>query len=167
MKTLLLNNNYEVLAFINVKRAFKLLLNGKAESIIDWSDSEYEREYLKHPAILRLKSYIKRNFISSVFNRRSLVKRDKSRCQYCNIKLLPAQITIDHIFPKSQGGIISYTNCVVACQICNNKKANRTPEQAGMALLKAPIHPAFVGIFFHIYEPEDHWHKDWDNYIRL
>jgi hypothetical protein len=47
----------------------------------------------------------------------------------------------EHVVPKAQGGHTKWTNIVVACHPCNQKKGNRTPEQAGMKLLSQPKHP--------------------------
>ena len=54
-----------------------------------------------------------------------------------------AELTIDHIVPRSQGGLTTWENCVLACVSCNARKANRTPEQAGMKLRRAPARPAW------------------------
>jgi CRISPR/Cas system Type II protein with McrA/HNH and RuvC-like nuclease domain len=61
--------------------------------------------------------------------------RDKYRCQYCGERKLPATLTLDHIFPRSRGGDNSPLNIVTACLDCNNRKSNRTPEEARMPLL--------------------------------
>lgn len=71
-----------------------------------------------------------------VFSRRNLWKRDKMTCQYCGVRPRSDEITIDHVIPRSQGGITSFRNCVLACVKCNKKKAGRTPEQAKMPLVR-------------------------------
>ena len=43
--------------------------------------------------------------------------------------------------PLSQGGRDKWANVVTACKRCNNFKAGRTPEQAGMQLLAIPFVP--------------------------
>lgn len=68
---------------------------------------------------------------------RGVLERDEHTCQYCNKRAT----TVDHVVPKSQGGGSSPTNLVAACLECNQKKANRTPEQANMPLLR-PIRAA-------------------------
>ena len=164
-KTLLLNNSYEILSFISEKKMCKLLIKDKVEVMSTWDeDIIWSNGRIKYPAILKLKYYVKVNYVHSNFSRQSLIRRDKKTCQYCNEKLIGAQITIDHILPKSQHGITSFTNCVVCCQKCNSIKANRTPEQAGMKLLKKPTHPSFNNNICTI-EPTEYWHHDWNNYI--
>lgn len=164
-KTLLLNSNYEVLSFIGEKKLIKLFFKDKLEVISIWDDKIcWKSGYLNHPSVVRLKYYIKINHYLSSFSRKAVLKRDDYTCQFCNKKLLPSQITIDHVLPKSQGGITSFTNCVVSCQGCNGKKANKTPEQAGMILLKKPTHPKFSTKFY-IKDFQDHWNNDWNNFL--
>jgi 5-methylcytosine-specific restriction endonuclease McrA len=164
-KTLLLNASYEVLSFIAERKAFKLLCKDKVEIISSWDEVvNFGRERIHHPAILRLKNHVKRNYFNSNFSRKALVKRDKSSCQYCGRKLSAAQITIDHVLPKAKGGITSFMNCVVCCHVCNNKKADRTPEQAGMTLLKKPAHPSFSA-HYNVADSQEFWHPDWDDFI--
>jgi len=163
-KTLLLNASYEVLAFIPERKAFNLLWKKKVDVISNWDDIiNWGQEKIYHPSILILKNYVKRNYFNANFSRKALIKRDKSRCQYCNEKLTASQITIDHVLPKAQGGITSFTNCVVCCKQCNNKKANRTPEQAGMVLLKKPTHPSFAA--YNDADPNEYWHNDWNDFL--
>lgn len=71
------------------------------------------------------------------FNRRNLWRRDNWTCQYCGRKPPDDEITVDHVVPKSQGGQTTFTNCVLACMDCNKRKDNRTPEEAGMPLVRS------------------------------
>jgi CRISPR/Cas system Type II protein with McrA/HNH and RuvC-like nuclease domain len=61
--------------------------------------------------------------------------RDKFRCQYCGEKKAGPDLTLDHILPRSRGGDNSPINIVTACLKCNNRKSNRTPDEARMPLL--------------------------------
>ena len=165
-KTLLLNAGYEVLSFIPERKMFKLLFKDKVEVISSWDDVvTWGNGKIKHPSILRLKKYVKRNFFNSNFSRKALVKRDRSICQFCGRKLTASQITIDHVLPRAQGGITSFINCVVSCQDCNNRKADKTPEQAAMKLLRKPTHPSFSAHYF-VADPQEYWHNDWDDYLK-
>lgn len=164
-KTLLLNASYEILNFISERKVFKLLIKDKVEIISNWDDDvAWVSGNIKHPSILRLKNHVKRNFFNSNFSRKALVKRDKSVCQYCKIKLIASQVTIDHVLPRAQGGITSFINCAVSCQTCNNKKADRTPEQAGMILIKKPAHPSFSANNYSL-DQQEYWHTDWSDYL--
>lgn len=164
-KTLLLNASYEVLSFIPERKVFKLLIKDKVEVISSWDDQiNWGKNKIHHPAILRLKNHVRRNYYNSNFSRKALIKRDRSSCQYCGVKLTASQITVDHVLPRAQGGTTSFTNCVVCCQICNNKKADRTPEQAGISLMKKPTHPSFSSAHY-VADPQEFWHKDWDDFL--
>jgi len=52
-----------------------------------------------------------------------------------------SELSRDHITPTSQNGQDVWTNVITACRRCNNFKAGRTPEQAGMQLLAVPFSP--------------------------
>ena len=166
-KTLLLNASYEILSLIPERKMYKLLFSpkDKVEVISSWDDEiVWTNGRIKYPSILRLKNHVKINYINSNFSRKAVVKRDKSTCQFCDKKLSANQVTIDHVIPKAQKGITSFTNCVVCCQTCNAKKADKTPEQAGMVLLKKPINPSFSSHLY-ITETQEHWHESWNDFL--
>lgn len=75
------------------------------------------------------------------FSRANLYKRDKHTCQYCGKRPGTSELTIDHVMPRSRGGMSTWVNCVVACVKCNFKKANRTPAEAGLVLRTKPVKP--------------------------
>lgn len=164
-KILLLDTNYQVQSFIELKKALKHIFKDKVEVISTWDEYlTFGSGKMKYPSILRLKNPIRRNYFNANFSRVALVKRDKSSCQYCGKKLSASAVTIDHVLPRAQGGTTTFINCVVACQLCNNKKADRTPDQAGMILLKKPTHPVFTSLRYGI-DANEHWHRDWDDYL--
>ncbi|PMC75441.1 MULTISPECIES: HNH endonuclease [unclassified Brachybacterium] len=82
------------------------------------------------------------------FSYRAIHQRDHFTCAYCgrSVSRAPAcealLATVDHIMPVSRGGESSWLNLVCACRECNNRKADRTPEEAGMPLRFAPYDPA-------------------------
>jgi hypothetical protein len=78
------------------------------------------------------------------FSRRGLYVRDRGRCAYCGETIAFDDSTKDHVVPVSHNGPTSWTNCVLACVPCNAKKADRTPEEAGMPLLRKPTAPGVV-----------------------
>lgn len=77
------------------------------------------------------------------FSRRTVYKRDNNMCQYCGKKPGTGELTIDHVVPRAQGGQTTWENCVLCCTECNRYKANRTPKQANLKLLKTPVKPKF------------------------
>lgn len=76
-----------------------------------------------------------------VLNKQALMERDEGRCAYCGKQLSLSEVTMDHVIPRSQGGQSTWENLVCACSQCNTRKANRTPEQAGMKLHSKPFVP--------------------------
>lgn len=74
-------------------------------------------------------------------NNQALFARDAHMCMYCGSRFSPKGLSRDHIVPLSQGGQDLWKNVVTACKRCNNRKAGRTPEKAGMELLAVPFIP--------------------------
>jgi 5-methylcytosine-specific restriction endonuclease McrA len=101
---------------------------------------------LAPPELILLTGYEGRAVQSVVFSRRSLFKRDRNTCQYCGRQPGPSELTIDHVQPKSRGGISSWSNCVLACVDCNRFKGSRTPGEAGMTLRQAPRKPSWKAL---------------------
>jgi len=81
-----------------------------------------------------------RNLVPAL-TRRELYQRDGGLCLYCGHALTFAQMQIEHVMPRAQGGEHEWTNVVSTCEACNRYKDNRTPEQAGMKLLALPYTP--------------------------
>ena len=75
------------------------------------------------------------------FSRINIYTRDGFRCQYCGQKKAMKDLNYDHVIPRKLGGKTDWTNIVTSCYACNDCKAGRTPEQAGMRLLKQPVRP--------------------------
>ncbi|MEM7263937.1 MAG: HNH endonuclease [Planctomycetota bacterium] len=73
--------------------------------------------------------------------RRNLFARDRNQCQYCGRNGSRATLNLDHVVPRSRGGDASWENLVVSCVRCNQRKANRTPQEAGMRLRRKPARP--------------------------
>ena len=95
------------------------------------------------PEVILLKVYPGIGERSVVFSRKNIFKRDRHTCQYCGAQPGPDALTIEHILPRSKGGLSTWENCVLACVPCNKKKADRTPEQAGMKLRSRPKKPSW------------------------
>lgn len=85
------------------------------------------------------------------YSRKNVFHRDDNTCQYCGTEFPKKDLTVDHIIPRSRGGKNSFTNIVAACRDCNSRKGNKTPEEAGMNLLKNPASPkwkSYTGLPF-------------------
>lgn len=81
-------------------------------------------------------------------NNDALFARDFGICMYCGERPPPSQLSRDHVTPLSRGGSDEWNNVVTACKRCNNHKAGRLPEQAGMALLAVPFTPTHAEYIF-------------------
>ena len=140
MQVLILNTTYEPLAVVPLKRAMRLLTTRKAE-VIEASAAPLRsaREQIATPLVVRLLSYVRtRRLRRPQVSRPLVLIRDGETCQYCGCQPGRAELTLDHVVPRAQGGQTSWENVVAACRPCNATKADRTPAQAGMALRSTP-----------------------------
>ena len=121
------------------------------------------------PEIILLTEYDKQVRNGVRFNRRELRLRDGGKCQYCGKKCDPDEWTIDHVVPRCQGGQSTWTNCVLACYRCNQRKNDKTPQQAGMKLLSVPVKPKVALSKIDIRRAPESWQlvmpKDMDRLI--
>ena len=146
-QTLLLNASYEPLKVVHWQKAVTLLCQGKVEVI-----SVYDREIhavtfsFKLPSVIRLLRYIKikRRFDYVPFSRANIYARDGHICQYCGAQCSTVELTFDHVMPVAQGGRKDWENIVTCCISCNRQKGGRTPEEAGMHLVRWPKRPQSV-----------------------
>ena len=143
-QTLLLNATYEPLKVVDWRKALTLWCQGKVEVI-----SVYDREVhsvsvsFRLPSVIRLLRFvrIKRRIDYVPFSCANIYARDKHRCQYCGHSFPTSDLTFDHVMPVAQGGRKDWENIVTCCINCNRKKGGRTPEQAGMHLIRHPKRP--------------------------
>lgn len=98
---------------------------------------------IRLPSVIVLSHYNKVPRVTLRLTKRNLLIRDRFRCQYTGRKIRATDATVDHIVPKSQGGKHIWENVVISSREANIKKGNRTPEQAGMLLLKQPAKPSW------------------------
>lgn len=117
------------------------------------------------PAVLRLKKLITRTKRDVKFSRANLYQRDQYRCQYCSTKKAASHLNYDHVLPRSRGGKTVWENIVTSCIKCNLRKDNRTPEEAGMHLLKRPTKPASLPLTSVIALPRE-VPEQWLPYLR-
>lgn len=143
---LVLNQDYQPLSICSVQRSMKLLFLEKAELLHDDPERELRtiRESFQFPSVIRLRSYIRVPYNKVVLSRRNIMRRDNFTCMYCGSK---NDLTIDHVLPKSRGGKDIWENLTTACERCNVKKGSRTPEEAGMQILKQPYRPIPITFF--------------------
>jgi 5-methylcytosine-specific restriction endonuclease McrA len=103
--------------------------------------------WLRVPEVITLTGYDRLPRRAVSFSRRNIFKRDRFQCQYCGVIPGAEELTIDHVTPRAQGGVSTWTNCVLACVDCNKRKADRTPKQAGMKLRNPRGCPAWRPLY--------------------
>jgi len=145
-RVLVLNLTYEPLAFVALRRAMSLVLRGRAEVVEATGRVLRSARFVyEAPRVIRLRSLVRQRWgvYHVPFSRKALMVRDDFTCQYCGDS--PASLTLDHIVPLSRGGSTSWLNTVAACPRCNARKGNRTPDEVGMRLRRAPFQPRLFG----------------------
>jgi 5-methylcytosine-specific restriction endonuclease McrA len=151
MRCLALNASFEPLTLVPVRRALRLVIDGKAEIVEAESGDivKSARLSVPRPVIIRLVKFVHvpRRFRRQVTNT-FLFARDAYRCQYCHRTQADLRsrecLTRDHLLPISRGGGNAWTNVVTACSSCNTRKGNRLPSECGMHPLHPPVEPHFV-----------------------
>ncbi|MCA8948316.1 MAG: HNH endonuclease [Planctomycetes bacterium] len=166
LPTLVLNRSWVAIDTTSVLGALRLLCKGSAVAVQpesyethgfeSWADLAVEpdephvrtaRLRIRIPEVIALTRYDRVPRRTVAFTRRNLFERDHRTCQYCGCRPGTAELTIDHVIPRSRGGVSSWANCVLACVDCNRKKADRLPAEAGMVLRHAPVAPAWRPTF--------------------
>ncbi|MHC4877793.1 MAG: HNH endonuclease [Planctomycetota bacterium] len=164
--TLVLNRNWQPVGVATVAKALTKVWNESARIVDpadyqqytweDWSQLRpadgdlmiQTRHFpLRVPEVVTLTKYDRLPSNAVTFSRRNVFKRDKFMCQYCGAQPGSAELTIDHVLPRAQGGTSTWTNCVLACIVCNSRKADRTPEQARMPLRSTPVRPTWRPLY--------------------
>jgi hypothetical protein len=156
---LVLNRYYQAVRITTVRRALMMMYVGAARALgreyetydfNAWAsnsrrvDGEFIRTSsgrLRAPRLLVLSRYGRLPTATLRLSRRNILLRDKFTCQYCGSKPPLSDLDIDHVTPRSRGGISSWQNLVTACRTCNLRKGNATPEEAAMELLNKPHRP--------------------------
>jgi 5-methylcytosine-specific restriction endonuclease McrA len=164
--TLVLNRNWQPVGVATVAKAVTKVWNDAAQIVDpadyqqytwhDWSrlrpaDGDLfirtRRCHLRVPEVVTLTKYDRLPTNAVTFSRRNVFKRDRFTCQYCAVQPGSEELTIDHVVPRAQGGTSTWMNCVLACIECNARKADRTPEQAGMPLRSQPERPIWQPLY--------------------
>ncbi len=162
LPTLVLNKSWLAIATTSVRHALRLVYTGAAKAIQpetyethgfeSWADLAVPpdepfvrtvRLRIRVPEVIVLTRYDKVPLQTVVFTRRNLYRRDRNTCQYCGARPGTAELTIDHVVPRARGGRSGWENCVLACVLCNRRKADRTPDEAGLTLMRLPFRPGW------------------------
>ena len=141
-KTLKLDASFRPVEVIDAIEALVLCLIGKAAAVETYTEViNTVSEKFELPSVIALKRIVKFHFTTVACKRANVIWRDENQCQYCANYFPTDKLTIDHIMPSSRGGGDTWLNLATACKKCNQKKGNKTPEEAGMALIRPPFRP--------------------------
>ena len=161
-KVLVLNRSWLPIGLCTVKDAYRLAsqnvadimnkdlepfdwdswLNLKVEDDMQSIGTVYKK--IRIPRIIRLHEYNKIPDRVIRFNRSNVMARDKYICQYCGTIYTATQLNMDHVKPRSRGGKTTWTNIVASCHTCNSRKADKTPREANMKLIREPFRPKWT-----------------------
>lgn len=141
-KVLLLNASYEAEGVIDMVRAVLLVFKGSAQTVEIDSTRVLHSQHrtFEVPSVIRLTKYVdvRKRRRESGKQRFRIFVRDGFRCQYCSKKFDPQKLTLDHIMPRSREGSDEQENLATSCIPCNQRKGNRTPDEARMPLYATP-----------------------------
>ncbi|TAF66927.1 MAG: HNH endonuclease [Cytophagales bacterium] len=142
-KVLILNQDYSALTICSVQKAFILLYLSKAEMVAEAAGVQLHTISSTYPmpSIIRLFKYVHLPYKGVILSRHNIFRRDGNKCQYCGST---QDLTLDHVLPRSRGGLSSWDNLVTACRQCNSKKGDFTPDEAQMKLSRKPFKPSFI-----------------------
>lgn len=159
---LVLNKLWTPIRVITVKRAFKLVFSERASIVLpdDYSVYNWEewskiavpatedgiqttRNRIKIPEVIVLLRYDKIHQKGVRLTKKNIFLRDKYICQYTGKQMKGSEADIDHVVPKSKGGKSTWDNLVVCSKEINRLKRDRTPEEAGLTLIKQPAKPSY------------------------
>jgi 5-methylcytosine-specific restriction endonuclease McrA len=161
-KVLVLNRSYLPVHVTSVKRAFTLLYQGVARAVDEqyrtfdfdsWRDLAGEARHerigvvggaMRVPRVLLLVAYERVPKRHVRFSRFNIYARDHNTCQYCGRRLPRTELNLDHVKPRSRGGLSTWDNIVCSCHSCNRRKGGRTPEEARMLLIRKPQRPQWT-----------------------
>lgn len=180
-KVLVLNRSYLPVHVTSVRRAFALLYQGVAKAVDEqyrtfdfdsWRDLALEVHhervgvvggFIRVPRVLLLLAYERVPKRHVRFSRFNIYARDGNRCQYCGVRFARTELNLDHVVPRSRGGISTWENVVCSCHGCNRRKGGRSPEEAGMKLIKRPRRPEWTPFSADLFM--FHHYREWAPFI--
>jgi 5-methylcytosine-specific restriction endonuclease McrA len=163
-QVLVLNRLWQAVNVCTARRALTLLFEGHAQVVMGMGDGSFETfDFNKwtdfsqqdpHPESIHTVSFrirvpkvILLLFFDRLpkkevkFTRHNIFERDQNTCQYCGKTHDRKDLNLDHVIPRDRGGPTTWENIVCSCVACNTRKANRTPHEAGMHLIRKPKRP--------------------------
>jgi 5-methylcytosine-specific restriction endonuclease McrA len=163
---LVLNASYEPINICGARRALVLVLKGIAKT-------EEEQGAILHaarvrmpmPSVIRLLEYRRIPHQTRALSRKNILLRDRNSCQYCGVVLPAGELTLDHVIPRSRGGLSTWENLVACCHGCNRRKGNQMlHELEDIQLLREP-RPFTLHTSRHIMRMIGHSDQKWRKYL--
>ena len=187
-QVLVLNRLWQAVNVCTVRRALTLLFEGHAHAVLGANDGSFQTFDFKewhhlsqrdpHPESVHTVSFrirVPRVIVLLLFDRlpkkevkftrHNIFERDRNTCQYCGHVFDRKDLNLDHVIPRDRGGPTSWENIVCSCIKCNTKKANRTPFEAGLHLIRKPKRPKwrpFLQVNFGL-----KYHDDWKHFLDI
>lgn len=187
-QVLVLNRLWQAVNICTARRALTLLFQGHAQVVLgdndgafqtfsfnEWHDLSQTQPHPESVHTVSFKIRVPRVIMLLVFDRlpkkevkftrHNIFERDKNTCQYCGEVFERKDLNLDHVIPRDRGGPTTWENIVCSCVRCNTRKANRTPREAGVQLIRKPRRPKwrpFVQFSFGV-----EFHDDWKHFIDL
>jgi 5-methylcytosine-specific restriction endonuclease McrA len=136
---LVLNASYEPINICAARRALVLVLKGVA--MTEEENGHFlhaQRIAMRLPSVIRLLEYRRIPHQTRALSRKNILLRDRNTCQYCGVVLAAGELTLDHVIPRSRGGLSTWENLVACCHLCNRTKGNQMLLETSMKLLREP-----------------------------
>lgn len=166
-QVLVLNRLWQAVNLCSVRRALSLLFEGHAQVVAGNDSGEFKtydfqqwRDFstahatesnddvvrtvalrIRIPRVILLLFFDRLPRKEVKFTRHNIFERDRNTCQYCGRTLERRDLNLDHVIPRDRGGPTTWENIVCSCIRCNTRKANKTPAEAGMRLIRKPKRP--------------------------
>jgi len=136
-------------------------------TVLEEYDSEIRSPSLtlRTPAVIVLRKQLSRVKHDVKFSRRNVYARDGHECQFCGCAFEARELTYDHVLPRCRGGRTTWENIVTSCKKCNERKSNRTPQEAGMRLLSHPVRPKSLPLSATVFVLPKHVPEVWAPYL--
>jgi len=161
---LVLNRLWQAVNICTARRALTLLFEGRAQVVLntpdgafqtfsfsEWQDFSEESPHsesvntisfrIRVPSVILLVLFDRLPKKEVKFTRHNIFERDRNTCQYCGKVFDRSELNLDHVTPRDRGGPTVWENIVCSCIACNTHKANRTPSEARMKLIRKPKRP--------------------------
>jgi len=187
-QVLVLNRLWQAVNVCSARRALTLLFEGQAQVVLGGDDGTFQtynfREWkdlskgsnspdcvhsisfrIRVPRVILLLIFDRMPKKEVKFTRHNIFERDLNTCQYCGFIFDRSELNLDHVIPRDRGGPTTWENIVCSCIPCNTRKANRTPREAGMLLVRKPKRPKwrpFVQVNLSL-----NYHESWKHFIDL